>query len=86
MANTLLENQIAWNKCKRGMLSDIKSNTRRAITETVLENARREYLKEHASEGATSSASVALINKVMMPLIKRIMPTVMAHELVGVQP
>lgn len=86
MANTLLENQIAWNKCKRGMLSDIKSDSRRAITETVLENARREYLKEHASAGATNAASVALINKVMMPLIKRIMPTVMAHELVGVQP
>ena len=86
MANILLENNVAWNKLKKGMVSDIKSTTRRAITETVLENSRRAFLAEHATNGATSSAHVAIINKVMMPLIKRIMPTVMAHELVGVQP
>lgn len=86
MANILLENNVAWNKLKKGMVSDIKSASRRAITETVLENSRRAFLAEHATSGATSAAHVAIINKVMMPLIKRIMPTVMAHELVGVQP
>ena len=43
-------------------------------------------MKEHATLGATQASNVAIINKVMMPLIKRVMPTVMAHELVGVQP
>lgn len=86
MGNLLLENAVAWNKLKKGMVSDIKSATRRAITETVLENSRREILREHATTGATNAANVAIINKVMMPLIKRVMPTVMAHELVGVQP
>lgn len=86
MNNILLENAAAWNKLKKGMVSDIKSPSRRAITETVLENSRRAFLTEHATMGATSAANVAIINKVMMPLIKRVMPTVMAHELVGVQP
>ena len=86
MANMLLENQSAWAKMKKGLVSDIKSASRRNITETVLENARRAVLTEHASMGATTASNVAIINKVMMPLIKRVMPTVMAHELVGVQP
>lgn len=86
MANILLENAVAWNKMKAGLVSDIKSASKRAITETVLENSRRAILKEHATSGATVAGNVAIINKVMMPLIKRVMPTVMAHELVGVQP
>lgn len=86
MTNILLENPSAWAKMKKGLVSDIKSSSRRAITETVLENARRAVLNEHATMGATQASNVAIINKVMMPLIKRVMPTVMAHELVGVQP
>ena len=86
MTNILLENPSAWAKMKKGLVSDIKSASRKAITETVLENARREILKEHATLGATQASNVAIINKVMMPLIKRVMPTVMAHELIGVQP
>ena len=86
MSNTLLENAVAWNRMRKGLVSDIKSASKRSITETVLENSRREILREHATAGATTAANVAVINKVMMPLIKRVMPTVMAHELVGVQP
>ena len=86
MANMLLENQAAWSKMRKGLVSDIKCASRKAITETVLENARRAVLQEHATMGATQASNVAIINKVMMPLIKRVMPTVMAHELVGVQP
>jgi hypothetical protein len=86
MANILLENASAWGKMKKGLVSDIRSASKKKITETVLENARRHVLQEHASLGATQASNVAVINKVMMPLIKRVMPTVMAHELVGVQP
>lgn len=82
----LLESPSAWNRLKKGMVSDIKGASRRRITESVLENVRRQFLVEHATQGSTVAANVAIINKVMMPLIKRIMPTVMAHELVGVQP
>ena len=83
---TLYENATAWNKLKRGLVSDIKNASKRAITETLLENTRKHFLAEHATAGATQASNVAIINKVIMPLIKRVMPTVMAHELVGVQP
>ena len=81
----LLENQAAWAKMSSQMVSDIKNPSKARITKICLENARREYLKETALSGTTSS-NIAIINKVMMPLIKRVMPTIMAHELVGVQP
>lgn len=85
MANLLLENQSAWKRLRTELVKDVRGN-RKQITETVLENARRAVLNENATVGATTAGNVAIINKVMMPLIKRVMPTVMAHELVGVQP
>ena len=36
--------------------------------------------------GSTGAGSVATLNKVMLPLIRRVMPSVIANELVGVQP
>jgi hypothetical protein len=41
---------------------------------------------EQASSGATSSANVATLNKVILPVIRRVMPTVIANEIIGVQP
>ena len=51
----------------------------------VLENTKK-YLSEAATAGATGAGSVATLNKVMLPLIRRVMPSVIANELVGVQP
>ena len=54
----------------------------------VLENTRRELtlLAESASVGATSAGNVATLNKVILPVIRRVMPTVIANEIIGVQP
>jgi hypothetical protein len=51
----------------------------------TLENTRK-YLSESASTGATSAGNVATLNRVILPVIRRVMPTVIANELVGVQP
>lgn len=51
----------------------------------LLENTRRS-LMEAASSGATSAAQIAQLNKVILPVIRRVMPTVIANEIVGVQP
>jgi hypothetical protein len=51
----------------------------------ILENTRR-YLKENASSGSTGSGNIATLNRVILPVIRRVMPTVIANELVGVQP
>jgi len=55
---------------------------------TVLENTRRELqrLNEAATAGATSVGNVATLNKVILPVIRRVMPTVIANEIIGVQP
>ena len=52
---------------------------------TTLENTRK-YLAESATAGATSAGNVATLNRVILPVIRRVMPTVIANELVGVQP
>jgi hypothetical protein len=51
----------------------------------ILENTRK-YLKENASPGSTVSGNIATLNRVILPVIRRVMPTVIANELVGVQP
>jgi len=43
-------------------------------------------LSEAAGAGATSAGNVATLNRVILPVIRRVMPTVIANELVGVQP
>ena len=45
------------------------------------------FINEHATAGCYNKLpTLLLLTKLIMPLIKRVMPTVMAHELVGVQP
>jgi len=39
-----------------------------------------------ASTGATQAGNIATLNKVILPVIRRVMPTVIANEIVGVQP
>ena len=51
----------------------------------VLENTKR-YLQEAASTGASAAGNIATLNRVILPVIRRVMPTVIANEIVGVQP
>lgn len=61
--------------------------TKKKMMETVLENTHRELkLMENATAGATNAANVATLNKVILPVIRRVMPTVIANEIIGVQP
>lgn len=63
------------------------NTNKKKMMETVLENTRREMkLMETATAGATNAASVATLNKVILPVIRRVMPTVIANEIIGVQP
>jgi hypothetical protein len=43
-------------------------------------------LKENATAGSTAAGNIATLNRVILPVIRRVMPTVIANELVGVQP
>lgn len=61
------------------------NSNKRNVMNTLLENTRRS-LMEAASSGATSATQIAQLNKVILPVMRRVMPTVIANEIVGVQP
>lgn len=82
MSNKLFESK--WAGAKEALLEGL-NGSRRENTGILLENARK-YLAENATAGATQAGNVATLNKVMLPLIRRVMPTVIANEILGVQP
>jgi len=81
MANLFESN---WSATKEALTEGLNGQ-RKQTMDVVLENAKRQ-LSEAATAGATGAGSVATLNKVMLPLIRRVMPSVIANELVGVQP
>jgi hypothetical protein len=81
MTNVLFEN---WAATKVALTDGLTGN-KKAVMETILENTKR-GLTESASIGGTSAGNIATLNKVILPVIRRVMPTVIANELVGVQP
>jgi hypothetical protein len=78
----LLESR--WQETKGALLEGLSGN-KKAVMASTLENTRR-YLAETATAGATSAGNIATLNRVILPVIRRVMPTVIANELVGVQP
>ncbi len=73
-----------WAETKEALLEGLQG-TKRSVMGVTLENTRK-YLIESPTAGATSAGNVATLNRVILPVIRRVMPTVIANELVGVQP
>jgi hypothetical protein len=73
-----------WSETREALLEGLQGN-RRASMNVCLENTRK-YLAEAATSGATSSGNIATLNRVILPVIRRVMPTVIANEIIGVQP
>ena len=78
----LLESR--WQDTKTALLEGL-AGTKKQVMASTLENTRK-YLSETATAGATSAGNVATLNRVILPVIRRVMPTVIANEIVGVQP
>jgi len=51
----------------------------------MLENTEKEY-ERLLAENATSTADIAQFTPILMPLVRRVYPTLIANELLGVQP
>lgn len=88
MSNILSEQY--WPQAKAALmegedLSGPKNEYKKRVLETVLENTRK-ALVESAATSATSASNIATLNKVILPVIRRVMPTVIGNEIVGVQP
>jgi hypothetical protein len=79
--SNLFEN---WSATKEA-LTDGLTGTKKKVMEVTLENTKR-YLSESAAAGTTQAGNIASLNKVILPVIRRVMPTVIANEIVGVQP
>ena len=73
-----------WAETKEALLEGLQG-TKKSVMGVTLENTRK-YLLESPTAGATSAGNVATLNRVILPAIRRVMPTVIANELLGVQP
>jgi len=73
-----------WQETKEALLEGL-NGSKKGVMDVTLENTRK-YLAEAASSGATSAGNVATLNRVILPVIRRVMPTTIANEIVGVQP
>ena len=82
MSQELLEGR--WDETKEALLEGLQGSKRTSMS-VILENTKK-YLRENASAGSTASGNIATLNRVILPVIRRVMPTVIANELVGVQP
>jgi Major capsid protein Gp23 len=82
MTQQLLESR--WGETKEALLEGLQGSKRTTMG-VILENTRK-MLSENASAGSTQAGNVATLNRVILPVIRRVMPTVIANEIVGVQP
>jgi hypothetical protein len=82
MSQELIEGR--WDETKEALLEGLQGSKRTSMN-VILENTKK-YLRENASTGSTSAGNIATLNRVILPVIRRVMPTVIANELVGVQP
>ena len=73
-----------WAETKTALMEGLDGQKKTSM-DAVLENTKK-YLAEAATTGATGAGNVAALNKVILPIIRRVMPTVIANEIVGVQP
>ena len=75
-----------WDATREALCEGLEGN-KKVVMETVLNNTKAELtLMENATAGATAAGNVATLNKVILPVIRRVMPTVIANEIIGVQP
>jgi len=80
--NELFEN---WNETKAALLEGLSAD-KQAVVDPLLENQKNHLIAESAAAGSTQAHDVANFRKILIPMIRRIIPGTIATELVGVQP
>jgi len=82
MDKELVEN---WSAVKGTLLEGLTANQAKVVA-PLLENQKNYLLNETAAAGSTSADSIAGFRKILIPMIRRVIPSTIAMELVGVQP
>lgn len=77
----LIEN---WSEQKAVLLEGLTTSQKKIVS-PLMEN-QKNHLLETASAGSISAGDIAGFRKVLIPMIRRIIPGTIAGELVGVQP
>lgn len=73
-----------WQDTKSVLLEGLDPR-KAAIVSTVLDNQAK-YLTETAGADANSTGSIGSFQKIILPMVRRIIPGTIATEIVGVQP
>jgi hypothetical protein len=73
-----------WSETKQALLQGL-TEQKKAIVAPLLEN-QKQYITETAAQGITAAGAVSNFQKIIIPMIRRIIPGTIASELVGVQP
>lgn len=81
--NEMLNSQ--WSETRGALLEGLDSR-QAAIVAPLLENQKKLMLSENAAAGSTAAADISGFRKIMLPIIRRVIPGTIATELVGVQP
>jgi hypothetical protein len=74
-----------WAETKAALLEGL-TPAKQAVVAPLLENQKNQLLSESAAAGATVANDIAGFRKILIPMIRRIIPGTIATELVGVQP
>lgn len=73
-----------WQETKETLLEGL-SESKKKILAPVLEN-QMQHLQETAASGTNAAGAIGNFQKIVIPMIRRIIPGTIATELVGVQP
>lgn len=74
-----------WAEAKESLLEGVAQEKREYVAQ-LMENTRQAILTEDAAVGAVAANDIAGFRKILIPMIRRIIPGTIATELVGVQP
>ena len=77
----LMEN---WTATKEALLEGLQGS-KKTIVSTLLEN-QKQHLMETAAATANQASDIGNFQKIVIPMIRRILPGTIATDLVGVQP
>lgn len=86
------KNKTAWSQYQEALCEGLEG-TKAQVVKTVMNNTAQQMvatkhglLAEAATAGSTAAGNIATLQKVILPVIRRVMPTVIANEIIGVQP
>jgi hypothetical protein len=74
-----------WQEHKTALLEGLPAGSKRDAIATLMDNQRK-ALNETAAAGAVGVGDIATYQKMVMPMIRRIIPGTFGGELVGLQP